>query len=377
MELFVSQDCYRPEVGQAHPFVARLRERGHRVLSSSEELSRRGLARPGPLDAALLSADGLLGASCGVRLWTAMVEEHPMGHPQVLAALQPGALVIARCRSHVAYLRRVQPSLWARFIPHGATLPAHDAPDGRDRRFSVVMHSTPDLAQPELFDQWLKPFEERGSELADMFWLALARLTNGPELTVDAEVDAGLRRIGAAGLDGQPHDAFAALVEGMRLLEHRRRANIQLRLLDAFRAAGVVVDLFGPYWERHRASEGHRVHGPVTLGQLAGLMRETALYVATGGPSDGSLAEPLTAMAAGAAVVLEDTRWWSQHFGESAAIFSAGFPSEAVDAVITLREQRAMREELAAAGERAVLAGHLWWHRADAWLELLEARPIG
>jgi len=182
----------------------------------------------------------------------------------------------------------------------------------------------------------------------------------------------------ARGLAASPALLWAArdlLIEVDRWLRGQRR----LAVLRSLAAAGLRVVVLGERWEQAPPVPGLSVRRPRVYHDVLDLMgmAKSVLHV---GPLfwAGLHERPLSAMANGAVAVTELNDEFGDAFDTGHELLGYRLPevAELGERVRALLADPRRRAATAAAGRARVLDGHLWEHRADALVELVESRSV-
>jgi spore maturation protein CgeB len=255
--------------------------------------------------------------------------------------------------THVEFARRFIPGLAPSFLAHGAVLAQGPPPPTRD----IELLFTGSYEDPEELAREWRAFKPQTAEL---FEEVATRCLEEPGTALYSHFEAAYEARGLPPEVMNHPDVLKLLHKPDRYVRARWRRDC----LAAFARAGLVVDVYG---HNQPGMRGHRVHAPVDLAELPGLMARAQVVLAIGANfPTGSHERVLTAMAAGAATVSEHTRFYAQSFavGRDLLTYRQGHFDELAETVRALRADPARLEELQQAGPRAIAGAHTWAARA-------------
>jgi hypothetical protein len=293
--------------------------------------------------------------------------DYPLSHLTRLEATSPRVGLLMVDESHVAAIADLYPpgrfaSLgFGAHAATGATVsPGLDPADFAARRPIRILlpgtfHGEPPAGWRNLQPAVQAIFAEAVERCLATDWLA----------PLDA-LDQSMRN---AGLDPANPD-FAAFRKLAAYVHEQVRTRRRLILLDAVIRLGLPVHVVGggydPELERHTSLT---LVGPARFDETLALMAGSRVVLnANANFGEGSHERPLCAANAGAVAATDSSSFYAANFeaGAELAIFRWTRLDEDLAAIGALAEDPHRAYAIARAGQRRVVAGHLWEHRIDA-----------
>lgn len=146
--------------------------------------------------------------------------------------------------------------------------------------------------------------------------------------------------------------------------------------LNMLADAGISVMLYGRGWEAHPAAKRHHLCGEVTFPDLMRLMRRTKVVLNIQPPfTVGSHERPLTAMLQKAAVISDGNAFFEQQFesGKHLLFYDWNHLPNLCDQIVHLLQNSDERASLGESAHEEVRSKHLWQHRAEQILKIVDA----
>ena len=258
------------------------------------------------------------------------------------------------------------------FCPHAAVGQA--APEDPDADAFQARRDIPILLSCTLTRPGPAPWAGLGARIRavfdDAFDLAMAADWMRPLDALDQAMRARGMTVETLGLT-QGRLAAAALDSQIRLT--RRFAFVR-----ALAKTGLPVHIRGRGWERdlYRFGKAAAFGGEATMAEVAGLMARSRIVLNTNGNfGEGSHERPLSALLAGACVFTDESRFYAEAFGQDEGLVSFRWSGldGAMAQLAALHADPARAHALARAGQKRVMAEHLWDHRVPVILDAARA----
>ena len=153
--------------------------------------------------------------------------------------------------------------------------------------------------------------------------------------------------------------------------EHRRV------VVETVLSMGIKVHAFHRGWELYdgKGKENIVVHDAVSFSEGIRIL-SNGKVILSNLPlfADGSHERALNALAQKSICLQDKNKWFSDNFreGEGMLYYNMKHPDEIVDKVTQILEHKIDVESAAEKGNQKVVSGHLWKHRADKIIRIVE-----
>ena len=178
--------------------------------------------------------------------------------------------------------------------------------------------------------------------------------------------------LASRGLD-LTNPAYAGARRAARHLDVQVRCTRRFEFVKALAKTGLPVRICGLGWDadlyRFKRAE---YEGPVPMSRMSELMRQSRIVLNTNGNfGGGSHERPLSALLAGAAVFSDYSRFYGAAFeeGREISLFRWLDLKGGMAALADLASNAGKARDIAAAGQRRVLAEHTWDTRIEVVLQ--------
>jgi hypothetical protein len=300
------------------------------------------------------------------RPYASLYVDHPIHHQGRLATPIARNIAFFLDRSHVQFM-----TAWSKgrgfaqlgFMPPGANELA-EPPDLSDEAF--VRRDIPLLFTGTYRGPPVTPWRDEGDNPARTVMDAVAELMAADaRLPLLDALRGALARLYKADLTSQLLDDFLPL---LGQAQYFAEAYHRDRLLRTLGEAGTPLTVYGSGWEPLAAAYPAFTYGGVgSFEETLHLLRRTRLALNTNnGFVQGGHERVFTAMAAGAAVISDDNRYYQEAFkpGREIALFPWSKVDKVPSQIEALLGDPAALGVMARSGARRAMADHRWTTRA-------------
>lgn len=303
--------------------------------------------------------------------------DYPFTHTYRLDRTAKGAAILTIDPSHAEGVKSVYGADhfgFTGFCPHAAigepaaqaaTLDAYNEERPIPVLFAGTFYKAGDPPWATIKGAARKVFEDAAERVAAVEWM--------PAL------DALDQAMTAHGLD--PADAqFRDFRKNATMVNEHIRATRRFDLLKAAAKAGVPLHVFGRGYEKHLYRFKNITYGgEADFHRTVALMRQSRVVLNINANfGRGSHERPLTALMAGATTMTDASAFYDAHFAEGSEIGVYRWKAldEGMATLAELAADPARTRDMAAAGQKTVMAGHRWDHRLDTIVAAADAaRP--